>query len=240
MLRLTEGAMSERPRVLVNFASSVDGKITVVPELRNRGFTMSRWPEDHRRMRDLRASADAILIGAGNLRVDDPDLALSSDESARRRERGERQPYRMVVTRGGDGVMPDCKMFNPSLGGPAIVIHSERMTRSVRERLAKVATTVSLGDEEVDMSLMLGWMVRELGVGTLLCEGGGVVTAALFAARAVDELHLTLVPRILGGASVPTLVEGPGFRPNEIPDGTLGSVERVGDELFLRYDFRWS
>ena len=232
--------MSERPRVLVNFASSVDGKITVVPELREPGFTMSRWPEDHKRMRDLRASVDAILIGAGNLRVDDPDLALSSDERARRRDSGARQPYRMVVTRGGDGVTPDCKMFDASLGGPSVVFHCESMTTSVRESLAKVATLVCLGDARVEMSLMLAWMVRELGVGTLLCEGGGVVSAALFAARAVDELHLTLVPRILGGESAPTLVEGPGFRANEIPDGTLGSVERVGDELFLRYDFRWS
>src|SRR4051812_29689825 len=99
-----------RPRVLVNFAASIDGKITVAPSFRKRRFAMSRHPEDHRRMRELRARADAILIGATNLRVDDPDLALALDERERRQRAGERQPYRVVVTRRGEGVTPDRKM----------------------------------------------------------------------------------------------------------------------------------
>jgi riboflavin-specific deaminase-like protein len=231
--------VSERPRVLVNFASSLDGKITVLPRHRKPGFTMSRFPEDHRRMRELRASADAILIGAGNLRVDDPDLALSTEESARRGESGQRPPYRMVVTRRGDGVTPEQKMFDPARGGPSFVVHSEEMTTAVRERLAKVATLVAFGANDVDVSLMLAWMAGELGIVTVLCEGGGILASSLFAARAVDELYLTLVPRILGGADIPTLVEGPGFLPDQIPFATLARVDRVGEELYLRYDFRW-
>src|SRR5260370_22423095 len=158
--------MSDRPRVLLNFASSLDGKITVAPGVRKRAFMMSRHPEDHRRMRELRASAEAILIGAGNLRADDPDLALSTDERTRRRERGERQPYRVVLTSRGDGATPERKMFAPELGGPSIVVHSQEMPSPTRERLARVATLVALGEQEVDVSLMLEWMVRELGVGT--------------------------------------------------------------------------
>lgn len=233
-------ATVDRPRVLVNFASSIDGKITVAPLRRKRRFTMSRHEEDHRRMRELRASADAILIGAGNLRVDDPDLALSEAERGRRQVKGERQPFRIVVTRRGEGVTPDRKMFDPALGGPSVVVHSEEMPSPDRERLAKVATLVPLGDHAVDVPAMLQWMFRELRVQTLLCEGGGVLCSELFAAKGVDELYLTLVPRILGGADAPTLVEGLGFFADEIPDATLGLLERVGDELYLRYDFRWS
>src|SRR6266542_1810874 len=122
-----------RPRVLVNFATSIDGKITTVPALRRGAFKMSRHPEDHRRMRRLRAQADAILIGASNLRVDDPDLALADDERARRRAASEREPFRVVVTRRGDGISPRCKMLDPALGGPGIVIHSEEMPREARE-----------------------------------------------------------------------------------------------------------
>ena len=55
----------------------------------------------------------------------------------------------------------------------------------------------------------------------------------------VDELFVTMVPRVLGGALAPTLAQGPGFAADEIPDAILGSIDRVGDELFLRYDFRW-
>jgi riboflavin-specific deaminase-like protein len=232
--------LETRPRVLVNFAASIDGKITVAPPLLEAPFRMSRHPEDPRRMRLLRASADAILIGAGNLRVDDPDLALAADERERRRQRGERQPLRVVVTRRGEGVTPDRRMFDPSLGGPGVVVHSDQMPSSTREQLAKAASLVSLGERDVDLSRMLEWLAVELRVATLLCEGGGVICAGLFAARAVDALFVTLAPRILGGAAAPTLVDGAGFAPDEIPDATLGAVDREGDELFLRYDFRWT
>jgi 2,5-diamino-6-(ribosylamino)-4(3H)-pyrimidinone 5'-phosphate reductase len=228
-----------RPRVLVNFATSIDGKISLSPGLRKGSFTMSRHHEDHRRMRKIRSSADAILIGAGNLRSDNPKLALAQDERIRRRALGEREPYRIVVTRRGEGVRPDRKMFDPKLGGDSIVIHSEQMPRETREALGEVATLVALGDQSVDIIRMLDWFGEELGVHTLLCEGGGVLVGDLFRARAVDELYLTLVPRILGGTDAPTLAEGRGFMPDDIPDARLAVVDRVGDELFLRYDFRW-
>jgi 2,5-diamino-6-(ribosylamino)-4(3H)-pyrimidinone 5'-phosphate reductase len=232
--------MSERPRVLVNFASSIDGKITLAAHLRTRPFTMSPGKEDHRRMRDLRAKADAVLIGASNLRADDPDLALSKEERERRQKTGEREPFRIVVTRRGDGVTPDRKMFDPKLGGPSVVAHPRSMPTPARAPLASVARLVEIGERDVDVPSLLQWTARELGVRTLLCEGGGVLSAALFRARAVDELYLTLVPRILGGVDAPTLVEGSGFSPDEIPTAVLGALDRVGDELYLRYDFRWS
>jgi len=228
-----------RPRILVNFASSIDGKISTVPSERRPSFTMSRHHEDHRRMRSIRATADAILIGAGNLRADDPDLAVSPDERERRRKDGEREPYRIVVTTRGEGVTPDRKMFDPSLGGPSVVVHSAAMPASLRARLGDVARLVCMGEHDVATGEMLEWCVRELGVRSLLCEGGGILCARLFAARAVDELYVTLVPRVLGGRDAPTLAEGAGFGPDEIPDATLGQIERVGDELYLRYDFRW-
>ena len=56
-----------------------------------------------------------------------------------------------------------------------------------------------------------------LGAATVVCEGGGILVADLFAARAVDELYLTVVPRILGGAAAPTLVAGAGFDPDRSP-----------------------
>jgi riboflavin biosynthesis pyrimidine reductase len=90
----------------------------------------------------------------------------------------------------------------------------------------------------VPADALLAWMRDTLGARTVLCEGGGVLVAELFAARAVDELYLTIVPRILGGLTAPTLVAGAGFDPDQIPDAKLASLERVGDELFLRYEFR--
>jgi riboflavin-specific deaminase-like protein len=228
-----------RPRVLVNFATSVDGKINPAPGLRHGKFMMSRAREDFRRMVSLRATADAILIGASNLRADNPDLAIPADERDRRRAAGIAEPLRVVLTSTGAGITPDMRMFDPARGGKSVIAHAAAMPALERQRLGAVAELAQLGGERVAVQDLLAWLAAR-GVQTLLCEGGGNLCAQLFAARAVDQLHVTLVPRILGGAHAPTLADGPGFAPDQIPDPTLSSLERVGDELYLRYDFRWT
>jgi 2,5-diamino-6-(ribosylamino)-4(3H)-pyrimidinone 5'-phosphate reductase len=231
------GAMA-RPRVLVNFATSIDGKINPAPGLRQGKFMMSRAREDFRRMVALRATADAIVIGASNLRVDNPDLAIPADERDRRRAAGIAEPLRIVMTSTGAGITPDMRMFDPARGGRSVIVHAAAMPAMERERLGAVAELAELGGERVAVEDLLSWLAGR-GVQTLLCEGGGNLCAQLFAARAVDQLYVTLVPRILGGARAPTLADGPGFAPDQIPDPTLASLERIGDELYLRYDFSW-
>ena len=235
---MTAPSTQDRPRVLVNFATSVDGKINPAPGLRHGKFMMSRHREDFRRMLSLRAQADAILIGASNLRADNPDLAIPPDERTARRARGAPEPARIVVTTAGEGLSPDQRMFDPALGGPSIVLHAPAMPLETRARLGAVAELVQFLGDRVAMTDVLIWLAGR-GFQTLLCEGGGAVVAQLFAARAVDALYLTLVPRLLGGAHAPTLADGPGFAPDEIPDPKLASLERVGDELYLRYEFSW-
>jgi riboflavin-specific deaminase-like protein len=202
-------------------APSIDGKIA--PARKSAPFVMSRHSEDHRRMLALRARTDAVLIGASNLRADDPDLMPSR--------------LRVVVTRAGDGIEPNAKMFGAALGGEAVVAHAAMMTEARRAQLRSCATLVELGDAEVEVPRLLEWLARERRCEVVLCEGGGILNARLFGAGAIDELYMTVVPRILGGKSAPTIVEGEGFEPNAIPDARLASVERVGDELFLVYAF---
>ena len=232
--------MTPRPRILINFAVSLDGKINPAPAKRAGSFVMSRGKEDFRRMRLLRAQADAILIGAANLRADDPGLTLAPEERERRRAAGRPEPARIVVTTHGADIRADAKMFDPSIGGPAYVVHAAVMPPATRAALGGVAQLVERGTDAVPIEALLAWMRDGLGAGTVVCEGGGVLVAQLFAARAIDELYLTVVPRILGGVAAPTLVAGSGFDPDQIPEARLGSVERVDDELFLRYEFSWS
>jgi riboflavin-specific deaminase-like protein len=205
-------------------APSLDGKIAQVHK--RAPFTMSRHSEDPKRMLALRARTDAVLVGATNVMADDPDLMPSR--------------LRIVVTRAGDQLQPSAKMFAHDLGGEAVVAHCATMTESKRRALGRVATLVELGRSQVDLGELLKWVAMERQCRTLVCEGGGTLVAGLFAARALDELYLTIVPRVLGGAMAPTIVQGDGFEPDAIPDGRLASMERVGDELFLRYDFDWS
>lgn len=219
-------AAPRRPRVLCNMAPSLDGKLAPVGHGAHSGsFVMSRGPEDPKRLRALRSRTGAVLIGASNLRADDPDLMPSA--------------LRVVVTRAGDGVEPTAKMFDPSLGGEAVVAHAAAMPESKRASLRPRATLLELGGGECDLLRLLEWLALERGVKEVVCEGGGVIAAGLLAVRALDEFYLTIVPRVLGGATAPSPVGGPGFAPDAIPDARLASVERSGDELFLRYDFAW-
>src|ERR1019366_9320745 len=143
-------------------------------------------------------------------------------------------------TRAGERVNAGAKMFDPALGGEAIVAHASTMPQARRAALGPRATLVELGTSEVDVVHLLEWLGRERGCKVVLCEGGGVVNASLLAARAIDELFLTIVPRVLGGSSAPTIGEGNGFAPDALPDARLTHVEQVGDELFLDYAFDWT
>jgi riboflavin-specific deaminase-like protein len=186
---------------------------------------MSRGSEDAKRMHALRARADAVIIGAANLSADDPDLMPS--------------PLRVVVTRSGARVRPDARMFGPALGGEAIVAHTAGMPVAKRAALREHATLLELGDEKVDITRLLEWLMSERGCRVVLSEGGGVLNAEFLAARAIDELYLTVVPRVLGGQDAPTIVSGAGFEPGALPDARLAQVDRQGDELFLVYAFDW-
>jgi len=190
-------------------------------------------------MRELRAGADAVLVGAGNVRADNPDLAVSATEHARRRSAGEREPLRVVVTRGGDGLPPTLKMFDPTRGGPSIVVHTRPLTPATQAALSAVAEVVLLEGCESDVGVLLSWLADVHGCRTVLAEGGGLLNATLFEAKAVDELYLTITPRILGGVTAPATVNGAGFAPSFVPDATLVDVQREGDELLLRYRFEW-
>ncbi len=229
-----------RPHVSINMASSLDGKSAPAPSLRPPGpFVLSRGKVDHAKMRELRAGADAVLAGAGNVRNDDPDLAVTAAERARRRAAGEREPFRVVVTREGGGLPPTLKMFDPARGGPSIVVHSRPLPPATEAALSAVAELVHLPGCETDMGVLLAWLGDVRGCRTVLGEGGGLLNEGLFAARAVDELYLTLTPRILGGVTAPGAVNGAGFTPAAIPDAKLVELQREGDELLLRYRFDW-
>ena len=214
-----------RPRVLVNFAPSLDGKIA--PAHKTRPFVMSREQEDPKRMKALRERADAVIIGATNLRADDPDLAPAR--------------LRVVVTRAGEGVRPEARMFDRTRGGEAVVAHTTYMTPETRDALGTRATLLELGTSQVDVGALLGWRSRaSAGAASSCARGQRADAAQFFAARAVGRgSTCTLVPRILGGSSAPTMVEGDGFEPDAIPFARLVQHDRVGDELYLAYAFDW-
>jgi riboflavin biosynthesis pyrimidine reductase len=116
-----------------------------------------------------------------------------------------------------------------------VIFSTTRMPARVRTALADRADLWLHESKTVDLASMLATLRSEYRVKRLVCEGGAQVFRALLTAGFVDELHLTLAPRVFGGRNAPTLtgVAGP-FLPKST-NLRLRSMEVIGDECFLRY-----
>jgi 2,5-diamino-6-(ribosylamino)-4(3H)-pyrimidinone 5'-phosphate reductase len=116
--------------------------------------------------------------------------------------------------------------------GPARrLIYTTR--RTLPEQVTRLeeagAQVFVLSDSVVRLQQVMKSLYQQ-GIRKLLVEGGGTVIAGLFRLGLVDELTAYIAPRIFGGASAPTLADGPGFLPGQAPGLQLESVEKFDDE----------
>ena len=224
------------PFVFVNMAMTADGKIATA----NRRVASFGSPYDQTHLLRLRAEADAVMVGAGTVNAEPINLGPGSAQFRRLRLKGGRTEYNLrVIVSGTGSVDPGAEVFRHHFS-PTLVLVSDRIPRTRLKRLKAVADEVIIcGHKEIDFPQALRWLKKDWGVQRLLCEGGGELNAALFAAGLVNELHLTLCPKIFGGRLAPTIAEGRGVA--RLADATrlaLCSVKRVGDELYLVYRVR--
>ncbi len=220
-----------RPFVTVNFAMTWDGKIS----------TRARTPadfsskRDKRRLLEIRATGDAVLVGAGTAAADNMSMGMpAADLRASRIDKGlAAYPLRVLLTNSGR-LDPALKVFQ-SDASPIVIFSTELMPRRTRALLAEKATLHLHPAPAVDLGAMMFTLRRDYHVRRLVCEGGPTVFRSLLEAGLVDEIHLTLCPRIFGGAKAPTLTGLAGrFLPHSI-HCALREIKTDGDECFLRY-----
>ena len=122
-----------------------------------------------------------------------------------------------------------------------IVLTTAKISKtSSFNRLRVVADEVKIcGKTEINFRAALGWLRTKWNVKRLVCEGGGELNDALFRAGLVDEVHLTICPKIFGGSNAPTIAEGMGFQNLEQAKRfKIRSIGRFGDELFTVFTRR--
>jgi 5-amino-6-(5-phosphoribosylamino)uracil reductase len=221
--------MSDRPYVLLSCAMSVDGHIDDAGPTR---LLLSNQ-EDLDRVDAERARADAILVGAGTIRRDDPGLLVRSPaRQAERQRRGlPRNPLRVTLTAGGD-LDPGRRFF---ASGPArsLVYCPAGTAAGLRARLGDRALVVGLGEP-----LELGALLDDLAareVRRLMVEGGSAVLTAFLAQGLADELQLAIAPFFVGDPCAPRLVGGGRFPQRPESPMALAEVRRLGDVVLLRY-----
>jgi riboflavin biosynthesis pyrimidine reductase len=204
--------------------STLDGAITVGGRSGQIG-----GPADRRVFQTLRSLADVILVGAGTVRAEGyGPVRLDDDLRQRRRDRGQSAvPPVAVVTRSGN--LDWSSPFFTEAEARPIVITTSDSDEGTRRRSGEVADLVVAGDDRVDLGLALDHLHRS-GFGSVLLEGGPGLNADVVRVNLLDELCLTLTPRLVAGTG-PRVLAGPELpRPLQ-----LDPIHLLEEDGFLFY-----
>jgi riboflavin biosynthesis pyrimidine reductase len=223
-LQARERAPAERPFLLVDMVSSIDGRATIDGR--------SKWlgsDADTEMLVELRTIADAVLIGPTTVRAESyGDLAGLPERRARRLAAGlAERPLAVLITRTGS-IPWDAGLF--AAAEQPVVIYS-----GADLEVPDVPAPVTVHRiDGVIPAAALAHLRAEHGVRVLLCEGGPSLLHSLLAEDLVDGLFLTLTPVVVGDDTQPRIVSG-GPLPGGPRELELRWVLRSGGELFLRY-----
>ena len=194
----------KRPYVALKMAISLDGFAAAAPGERTR-LTGEAW-NDY--VRELRAAHDAVMVGAGTIRVDDPLLTV-------RPPRRRLHPYVRVVVGGSQPLPPQSRVLAPVAGyDPTIVLPP--------------------GADGVDLDAALHELY-ERGIRSILCEGGPALATALIERHLVDRFYWAIAPVLVGPQGVPALA--PGSTATHGRELRFDTIERFGDDVMLSGKF---
>ncbi|MEU5664716.1 dihydrofolate reductase family protein [Streptomyces longwoodensis] len=214
------------PYVLLSAAVSLDGFLDDTGPER----LLLSSPADFDRVDEVRASVDAILIGAGTLRADNPRLLVNSAERRAARVAAGRPAYPLKVTVSASGDLDPAARFWHT-GGDKLLLTTDR--GADRARAAGIAADVAALGPGLDWRRALEHLHDVRGVRRLMVEGGGTIHTQLLQQGLADELQLVLAPLFVGDPDAPRL-----FGPGAYQGGRLRLVEtrRIEDVVLMRYE----
>jgi len=221
--------VSERPYTLLSCSVSLDGYLDspAVPRLQLSNAA------DFERIDAVRASCDAILVGANTIRRDNPRLLIRSADRRREREvRGKpASPVKVTVTGSGD-LDPNGQFFTAG-AGDKIVYCPSATRRSLDTAVGRSATVVGLGARVTVRAIAEDLAVR--GVRRLMIEGGAIVHTQFLTDDLADELQLVIAPMFVGDSRARRFVTDGSFPWTHDQRAELADVQRIGDVVMLRY-----
>jgi 5-amino-6-(5-phosphoribosylamino)uracil reductase len=221
--------VSDRPYVLLSCAMSVDGYIDDASPERLR---LSN-PADFDRVDAVRATCDAILVGAATIRQDDPKLLIRSESRRATRVARGRAPDLAKVTLTGTGDLDRDALFFTTGASPKLVFSSSSAVPALAERLGDRAEVID-GGEPVSLPALLAELNRR-GFRRLIVEGGGGIHTSFLTQGLADELQLAVAPFFVGDPSAPRFVHPGVFPQSPGSPMRLAETTRIGDVALLRY-----
>ena len=223
----TRGPFMSRPRVTLKLATSLDGRIAAATG-------ESRWitgKAARAEVQRLRATHDAVMIGAETARADDPSLLARTEPPP------PRQPARVVLTTHLD-LSHEAKLFADIATAPLIIFGAER-TESARHAIfAALGARVEeapLRDGVLDMGAVLE-RLAVIGLSSVLAEGGGKVAASLIAIGAVDRLEWFRAPIVLGAAGRAAIADLSYDALAQAPKWRRLALRELGPDVWESYE----
>jgi riboflavin-specific deaminase-like protein len=215
-------ALPERPYLVLNFATTLDGRAAIGGRSGPIGSAT-----DTEMLQRLRTRVDAVMIGAGTMRAERYGRIVSNQHFRAYRERTglAHDPLAVIVSNRLD--LPwDAPLFTDG-GGRCVVFTASA------DQPPETPTPVTCirHPEGVDLDRCLEWLRKERGICSVLCEGGPTLHGRLREGGLADELFLTVAPKIAGG-------EGPRVLEGALPDVDqveLAWLLESEGELFARY-----
>jgi riboflavin biosynthesis pyrimidine reductase len=222
-LGLRAGEGDARPRVVAAMIASADGRASVD----GRSVALGH-PADRALLRELRAAADAVLVGRATLAAEGYANLLDDDQRARRRESG-REETPLVATVSRRLELPlGIGLFAEPSSRVAVYTESGAQPPATAARL----TVHRFAPGALEVGAVLAHLGTEHGARLVLCEGGPTLLRCVVAERALDDLFLTVSPLLLAG-DAERLLSGPALEP--AARLALRDVHRAGEHLFLHY-----
>lgn len=240
----------DRPYVIANFVTSMDGVVTLdVPGHSGGGDISGFNKHDKMVMGLLRAIADAVIVGAGTLRIAlrhrwtaqyiYPPLAEAYLQL--RTALGKSEPPLNVLVTASGNIQLNLPLFQSGEVPVLIVTTADGLQRLHEQAIPPPVQILAVQNED---SLTARDILKAVNTvrqsEMILLEGGPKLMGNFFAEKCLDELFLTFSPQIAGREEIskrPGLVTGKTFAPEHPLWGTLLSVKRASSHLFLRYGF---
>jgi riboflavin biosynthesis pyrimidine reductase len=216
-----EDPQSDRPHLALNFASTLDGRATIDGRSGPIGSDT-----DTAMLVGLRQRFDAVMIGAGTMRVERYGRIVSDPEQRERRERLGLPGDPLMVIVGGLDLPWDAPLFTD--GGGEVLLFTT--AEGDPPPTATPVEVVREADGRVDLTMAMRHLREERGIRAVLCEGGPRLHSQLQAGGLADELFLTIAPKLVGAGS--SILEG---ALPEVAELELVWLLQEGSELFGRY-----
>jgi 5-amino-6-(5-phosphoribosylamino)uracil reductase len=218
-----------RPYTIVSCAVSLDGCLDDASPER----LILSGPEDLDEVDELRSAADAVMVGAGTIRADNPRLLVRDDSRLAAREAEGRPPHPLRVTVTATGDLDPAARFFAGPGTP--LVYAPAVAAAAARRNLKDKAVVIDAGAELSLAAVLHDLYAERMVFTLLAEAGAMLARDLLAQDLVDEIRLAVAPFFVGDENAPRFALPAHYPHGKANPMALASVRRLGGLAVLRY-----